>query len=112
MVVLMVGLAHVVVVGSVGVSVIGRVEPVSEVVKMLRVRVHQTLQRPRVDRCHHLKMFSDCRLIRLKTESYLVLYSVSGLYVFLEVTVVIESHPTLVTHYVLGLEMNFVDVLT
>ena len=37
---------------------------------------------------------------------------VSGLYVLLEVTVVIEGHPTLVAHDVFGLEMNFVNVLT
>ena len=41
-----------------------------------------------------------------------MLDSVSGLYVFLKVAVVIESHTTLVTHYVLGLQVDFVDVLT
>ena len=48
----------------------------------------------------------------IELSSYLVLGGVSGLYVFLEVTVVIESHPTLVTHYIFGLQVNFVNVLT
>ena len=42
----------------------------------------------------------------------LMLDSVSGLYVLLEVAVMIEGHPAFVTHYIFGLEMNFVNVLT
>ena len=49
---------------------------------------------------------------KIEISSYLVLDGVRGLYVFLEVTVVIESHPTLVTHYIFGLQVNFVNVLT
>ena len=49
---------------------------------------------------------------KISTSSYLVLDGVRGLDVFLEVTVVIESHPTLVTHYIFGLQVNFVNVLT
>ena len=55
-VVLVVGLAHVVVVRGVGVAVVRRVEAVSEVVEMLGVGVHQSLQRPRVHWRHHLNM--------------------------------------------------------
>ena len=38
--------------------------------------------------------------------------SVGGLYVFPEIGVVIECHATLFTHHILGLEMNFVNMLT
>ena len=55
-VVLVVGLAHVMVVGSIGVPIVRRVEAVSEVVEMLGVGVHQSLQRPRVHWRHHLNM--------------------------------------------------------
>ena len=101
-VVLVVGsLAHVVVVGSVGVAIVGRVEAVSEVVEMLRVGIHQSLQRPRVHWRHHLNITVEWSG-KIEISSYLVLDGVRGLYVFLEVTVVIESHPTLVTHYIFG----------
>ena len=53
-VVLVVGLAHMVVVGGVGVPVIRRVEAVSEVVQLLSVGVHQPLQRAGVHGGHHL----------------------------------------------------------
>ena len=55
-VVLVVGLAHVVVVRSVGVAVVRRVEAVSEVVEMVRVGIHQSLQRPRVHWRHYLNI--------------------------------------------------------
>ena len=55
-VVLVVGLAHVVVVRGVGVAVVRRVEAVSEVVEMVRVGIHQSLQRPRVHWRHHLNI--------------------------------------------------------
>ena len=41
-----------------------------------------------------------------------MLDSMCRLYVFLEVTVVVESHPTLVTHDIFSLQVNFVNVLT
>ena len=111
-VVLVVGLAHVVVVRSVGVAVVRRVEAVSEVVEMVRVGIHQSLQRPRVHWRHYLNITMQCSGCKIEIYSYLVLDGVRGLDVFLEVTVVIESHPTLVTHYIFGLQVNFVNVLT
>ena len=55
-VVLVVALAHVVMVWSVGVSIVRRVEAVSEVVEMVGVGIHQSLQRARVDWRHHLNI--------------------------------------------------------
>ena len=101
-VVLVVGLAHVVMVRSVGVAVVRRVEAVSEVVEMVRVGIHQSLQRPRVHWRHYLNITVQCSGCKIEISSYLVLDGVRGLDVFLEVTVVIESHPTLVTHYIFG----------
>ena len=55
-VVLVVALAHVVMVGSVGVPLVRRVEAVPEVVEMLGVGIHQSLQRARVHWRHHLNI--------------------------------------------------------
>ena len=53
---LVVGLAHVVMVWGVGVAIVRRVEAVSEVVEMLAVGIHQSLQRTWVHWRHHLNM--------------------------------------------------------
>ena len=60
----MVGLAHVVMVWGVGVAIVRRVEAVSEVVEMLVVGIHQSLQRTWVHWRHHLNM-TELELIAL-----------------------------------------------
>ena len=55
-IVLVVSLAHVVMVRGVGVPIVRRVEAVPEVVEMLAVGIHQSLQRARVHWRHHLNI--------------------------------------------------------
>ena len=100
-----------VVVRSVGVPVVRGVEPVPEVVQLVRVGVHQPVQGSGVHGGDHL-VGGEVRGCSPVTVTHLVLDCVSGLYVLLEVTVMIEGHPTLVAHDVFGLQMNFVNVLT
>ena len=71
-VVLVVSLAHVVMVRGVGVPIVRRVEAVSEVVEMVGVGIHQSLQRARVHWRHHLHItVNDPHIINIPLSSSL-----------------------------------------
>ena len=58
-----------------------------------------------------IKIINDLHIFCIK-HFYLVLNCMSCVNVFFQVTIVIKSHSTNITHNVFGLQMNFMDMLT